>query len=228
MIVGVPNGVLEFFSKVLNLESVSNRIEELPKVGGFESVEVVRFIEKGFKAKLKVQMSLADISRVSKHVHNITLGIAQRIHEYCVALGHLIEDTGWKFSVSLLKEADINWLKQGLRSSYTVIESHMNSKETTVGRRNQVIFAIGKISRHQIYSYDIEEEIHKEFPTTVPETNMGIPAILSELCKSDKPLLQKSDSSNAFIVKDPRYVMCIRVMLFKDNDGRVQKRGFKL
>jgi hypothetical protein len=40
LVVGVPNGVLEYFAKTKNLESVSNRIEELPKVSGLTQADL--------------------------------------------------------------------------------------------------------------------------------------------------------------------------------------------
>lgn len=229
LIVGIPNGVLEFFSKTLNLESVANRIEELPKVRGLTVDEVNKFINLGFCTKLKVKISDNDIIKLSRHIHNVTIGVAQRVHEYCTSLAYVIEDADWIYDSKQLESADRNWLIQGLRASYTVVESHMNSKETTVGRRNQVIYAISKVTSHQFHSGNIEEIIHKEFPSTVPETNMGLGAILNELCRSEKPLIQKSGNTSSFMIKDPRYIMCIRIMLFKNKEKtRVQKISFSL
>jgi len=227
LIVGIPNGVLEFFSKISNIESVSNRISELPKVSGLGQNQVLEIVKRGFVEQLGITLSPAEIGKISKHIFDITLGVAQRVHEYCTHLGHKIEDSNWKFQPDSLEKADQKWLIQGLRASYAVIESHMNSKETAVGRRNQVIFAIGQTRSHQFSVSDVEDIIKREFPETIPETNMGIGAILSELTKSDKPLVQKVGKITAYSIKDPRYIMCIRLVLYKNKDGgRIEKKHF--
>lgn len=226
LIVGVPNGVLQYFSETKNLESVSNRIQEVEKVASLDSGQVMEIIKKGFD-QLSIKITGQTLIDLSDHVWDVTLGIAQRVHEYCECLAYEIEDNEWKFDKTLLQKADLSWLKQGLRQSYHVIETHLNSRETSVARRNQVIYCIAKIRQHQFDSNDIDALIRKEFPTTIPETNMGIGSILGELAKGDSPLLNRNDRNNSYSVRDPRYLMCIRVALYKDQvSERVVKKQF--
>lgn len=227
LIVGIPNGVLQYFSETKNLESVSNRIQEIEKVGNLDSSQVKEIIRKGF-SQLSINITGQTLIDLSDYVWNITLGIAQRVHEYCECLAYEVEDNDWKYDKSLLRKADLLWLKQGLRQSYQVVEGHLNSRETTVARRNQVIYCIAKTKRHQFDSNDIDALIRKEFPNTVPETNMGIGTILGELTKGDTPLLNKNSKSNSYSVRDPRYLMCIRIALYKDHETeKVVKKKFK-
>lgn len=226
LIVGVPNGVLQYFSETKNLESVSNRIQEVEKVASLDSGQVMEIIKKGFD-QLSIKITGQTLIDLSDHVWDVTLGIAQRVHEYCECLAYEVEDNEWKFDKALLQKADLSWLKQGLRQSYHVIETHLNSRETAVARRNQVIYCIAKIRQHQFDSNDIDALIRKEFPTTIPETNMGIGSILGELAKGDSPLLNRNDRNNSYSVRDPRYLMCIRVALYKDQvSERVVKKQF--
>lgn len=226
LIVGVPNGVLQYFSETKNLESVSNRIQEVEKVASLDSGQVMEIIKKGFD-QLSIKITGQTLIDLSDHVWDVTLGIAQRVHEYCECLAYEVEDNEWKFDKVLLQKADLSWLKQGLRQSYHVIETHLNSRETAVARRNQVIYCIAKIRQHQFDSNDIDALIRKEFPTTIPETNMGIGSILGELAKGDSPLLNRNDRNNSYSVRDPRYLMCIRVALYKDQvSERVVKKQF--
>lgn len=226
LIVGIPNGVLQYFRETKNAESVANRITEIDKVSGLDSGQVQSIVSKGFH-QLKISLTGASLKEISDHVWNVTLGTAQRVHEYCELLAYAIEDNAWKFESELLKRADRDWLLGGLRHSFQVVEGHLNSRETSVARRNQVIYCISRIRVHQFDSNIIDKQIRKDFPGTIPETNMGIGAILGELSKGETPLLNRNEKTNSFTVRDSRYLMCIRLMLYKESASqRVVKRNF--
>lgn len=228
LIVGVPNGVLEYFAKTKNLESVANRINELEKVSGLTRLQVGELVGKGFNSQLGYNLNDAQINVISNHVSNVTMGVAQRVHEYCERLAYQIVDADNMFNSSLLVATDLDWLKGGLRQSYVVLEGHLNSRRTTIARRNQVIYAIGKINSHQFDSNQIEKILRTEFPDTVPETNMGIGSILGELASSEAPLLKRNSKTNEYQVSDPRYVMCIRAIVAKDKTTQsVYKKQFQ-
>lgn len=227
MIVGVPNGVLDYFSKTKNLSSVANRIIEIEKVASLDRKQVEEIINRGFN-QLAIFMDRKMKRELIEHVSEITLGVAQRVHEYCECLAYEVEDNDWRYKPELLEVADIEWLKQGMRQSYHVVESHLNSKQTSIARRNQVIYCISKVTSHQFNSKDIDRLIKEEFPSTVPDTNMGIGAIMTELCNGDKPLISKGQN-NTYSVIDPRYLMCVRIILYKDRlSKKVLKKNFKI
>lgn len=226
LIVGIPNGVLQYFRETKNAESVANRIQEIQKVGGLDSGQVLEIIKKGFD-QLGIVVTPAFLAMISDHVWDVTLGIAQRVHEYGELLAYEIEENNWKFDPDSLEQADCAWLVSGLRQCYQVIEGHLNSRETAVARRNQVIYCISKITCHQFDSSDIDLKIREEFPNTVSVTNMGIGSILSELAGGDSPLIIKNEKTNTYFIRDPRYLMCIRVVLYKDKTSeKVVKKNF--
>lgn len=227
LIVGLPCDVIEYFSKSKNSTSVANRIEEIRPVTGLSHNQVDEIIARGFVGALKIKLSPSQLAEISKHVHHVTMGVAQRVHEYCEKLAYNIQDNNWLYEPKLLPLSDHQWLMIGLKQAYSVVENHLNSRDTAIARRNQVIFSIGKINAHQFDSGDIEKIIHKEFPATIPETNMGIGSILTGLSTSQSPLLKRNTKANTYQVLDPRYVMCIRVILQKDSDGKVVKLTFK-
>ena len=226
LIVGVPNGILEYFATTKNLESVSNRLEELPKVGGMSLAMVKTLVERGFKNLLEINLSPEEIDTIASHIHYCTMGIAQRTQEYCERLAYKLEDNKNVFRPDVLNETDLEWLKMGLRQSYTVIESNLNSKKTTIARRNQVVYCIGKINTHQFDSSKIAEKVREEFPETAKENSMDIGGILSELTTSNPPLLKKNPKTNEYRLADPRYSMCIRTMLRKQSNGIIDKLSF--
>ncbi len=227
LIVGLPCDVIEYFSRSKNSTSVANRIEEIRNVTGLSRNQVDKIVTKGFVGALQIKLSPTQLDEISKHVHHVTMGVAQRVHEYCEKLAYKIYDNKWVYDSSLLHVADYEWLRIGLKQSYSVVEHHLNSRDTSIARRNQVIYSIGKVTAHQFDSGDIVKIIHKEFPSTIPETNMGIGSILTGLSTSSSPLLKRNSKMNTYQVLDPRYVMAIRVILQKDAAGRVAKLSFK-
>ena len=229
LLIAVPNEVLQYFSHAKNPSSVGNRIDEIPRITGLSGLQVRDFTERGFVKNLKVKIPERDIKSLSRHIYTITLGIPQRMHEYCEGLAYCIEDNNWNYKSELLEDADYMWLQKGLRECYTVVESHLNSDETSDGRRNQVIYALGRISTHQIDTQQIAAVISQDFPKNKPDSNSGIGRVLSHLCRGDKPILKKLSSSSFFVFTDPRYLMCIRIMLcIEPNTERVRKKAFRL
>lgn len=225
LVVGVPNGVLQYFRETKNSESVANRISEIRKVDGLDSGQVQQLLRKGFD-QLDIELQSLEIISISDHIWSVTLGIAQRVHEYCESLAYAISDNGWRYDPKLLDKADNDWLINGLRQCYSAIEGHLNSRDTTVARRNQVIYCIGKTTGHQFDANDIDKIVRNEFPGKVAN-NMGIGNILADLSSGITPIISKNERSNSYSVRDPRYLMCIRVMLKKDpSDLKVIKKNF--
>jgi AAA domain len=225
LIVGIPTGVLDYFSQTKNLESVSNRIEEMPRVAGLSPAMVRTLSSRGFNNLLGLGLTDPELEQIANHVSHITLGVAQRVHEYCAKLAKLIAGDRNRFSDTLLEKADRDWLLMGLRQSYTVVESHLNSKKTTIARRNQVIYCIGHLELHQFDSNDIKARVEENFPETVVDNHMGIGSILSELASGKNPLLAKNPSTNEYRIVDPRYLMYIRVTLSLDPQTKAIRKG---
>jgi len=229
LIVGVPNEVMQYFSAAKNPSSVGNRIEEIRRVSGLEFTQVRDLVRQGLTNQLKISINANDMKLIARHIFEITLGVPQRIHEYCECLAYIIEDDNWNYDPDQLGVSDNKWLIKGLRESYTAISSHLNSDETSDGRRNQVIYALGINTAHHIDTQKIGEIISREFPNTAPDSNSGIGRVLAHLSKGDVPILKAIDNSSSYVFSDPRHLMCIRVILVKNPaTEKIRKKGFKL
>lgn len=228
LIVGVPDGVIEYFAKTKNLTSVANRIQEVNKVGGLTRKEVGALVLKGFSL-LQYKVLTSHLGAMVRHIHHVTLGVPQRVHEYCEFLAYEVEDgKGRLFRKEFLELADGEWWKQSFRQSYVVLKNHLNSRDTRVARRNQAIYVIGQSNKLQFDSGYLDTQIRKEFPSTVPKTNMGIANILSELSSGKTPLIKKLAGSNDYCASDPLLLVCIRLMLYKDSQtGKVIQKKFQ-
>jgi hypothetical protein len=229
LLVGVPNEVQKYFTNSKNVSSVSNRIKELPRVSGLSKYQVEEFVEKGFIKYLKINLSEKELGKISTHVYNVTLGVAQKVNEYCECLAFEFEDNHYTYFDNILYNTDRNWLFNGLRSSYAIIETYLNSTETGKIRRNQVIYSLSKTNSHQITTNEISQILQDEFTNSKFSSNSGIGRILSMLSKGENPLLKKVTHTDSYIITDPLYLMCIRIMLNKDYETeKVYKKNFTL
>ncbi|MBS4067686.1 MAG: AAA family ATPase [Sulfurimonas sp.] len=224
LIVGLPLDIFEYFSKTKNMESVSNRLIELPRVQGLLKEQVQTIVQNGFNDLLKYKISETHIRLIFEETFDITMGIAQKVHEFCELLAQEIEDNN-KFEIPLIEKAKLEWLLQGLRQSYKVVETNLNDRKTKVSRKNQVVYIIGWMSMHQFDATKIENEIKVKFKKSVPATKMGIKDILTQLSNSSSPLLRKNSKTQEYSLIDPRYAMCIRIMLYESNE-EIKKRQF--
>ncbi len=228
LIVGTPSGVIEYFSKVPNSDSVSNRLIELPKVTGLSEKQVSEFVKKGYVGELGLSLSDADLITISDHVSNVTLGIAQRVHEYCKYLGYCIEDNDGRYDASLLADADRRWMAEGMRHSYFVVSSRLGRSINVTSRKDQVIFAIGLIRGHMLDAGMIETVVRANFQDAQRVVNLGVAAILRDLSRGDNPLLVLNGGGK-YRVADPRYLMCIRLIVVKSrSEGKIIKKVFSI
>ena len=144
------------------------------------------------------------------------------MHEYCLELAFISEETHHITEIDI-NQADDDWLKKSQYFAYSVVESHMNERDTKAGRRNQTIFALSLCEGEQFKASEVEELLRQEFPESTGGTILNIPQILSQLSKGERPLIRRSPKGDAFAFTDPRYRMVLRAML-KKNEERVEKR----
>ena len=214
LIVGTPARIRDYFSKTPILQPVGNRIHEVEEVGPLSPSQVEQLVTRGFFELLGFDLVPAELRQISTHVLRVTLGTAQHIHEYCEQLAYLISDNKKRFVPDHLGRADRAWLKIGLRESYDVIESQMNVRETKVGRRNQVLFALGAMPTKSFTSAALETKVRTEFPdSTANAEQLGVGQLLVELTQERNPIVRRSRKSNEFEFTHPRFLMCIRTML---------------
>jgi hypothetical protein len=215
LIVGVPSEVVEYYQRIENLEPVTNRVTELPALTSLNWGQIEDFVQRGYVGHLKITLSATQIKEIASHVADVTLGIAQRLHEYCEILGHNIEDSEWSFDSALLDVSDRQFLSSCLKKAYTVVNGCMNERKTKTGRRNQVLFALGKIKPAEFDVREVETMVRDEFPVTTSDTTLAIGQMMAELSEGAAPLLRRSPKGSIYRFSDPRYLMCIRVMLRK-------------
>src|SRR5258708_1651341 len=223
LIVGVPAGVTEYFSKLKNLHTVANRLQEISEVGSLSDGQVKALVTKGLLDQLHIQIDDFDFENWQDHIYAVTLGVAQRVHEYCEQLAYVAEEADWKGALRQIDQADVNWLRIGLKESYGVVEALMNERETKAGRRNQVLYAVGRINTKTFTPTRVEEILRNHFPKSTERVTLAVAQILAELAERTNSILRRTPKGDAFQFTDPRFAMAIRVMLKKSDDERVLK-----
>ncbi len=228
LLVGVPSCILEYFARLKNLSTVSNRVNELHEVSCFTFSQVSALVENGFNHLLKLKIPKNILDEWKTHIYEITLGNPQRVHEYCEVLAYALEDNSGIPAADLTIKADGNWIRKGLRESYSVVASLMNERETEKGRKNQVLYTLGKITTHCFSSKMLSEKLRKEFPESTIGITLNINKILSDLAVRTPSIIKKSSNGSNFEFTDPRYLMVLRTILKKHRGGTVHKLAFKI
>ncbi|MPM28325.1 hypothetical protein SDC9_74846 [bioreactor metagenome] len=220
LIIGVPSGVLDYFSEIKSSVTVANRLQEISEVASLSKDQVNDLTNKGFIDLLKSDIDLGTFAKWQDHIYLATIGIAQRVHEYCLQLAYILEQNNWKGTIEDLQIADKKWLKQGMLKSYQVISSLMNERETKTGRRNQVLYALSKTNSRTISATQIEELVRAEFVNSTKGVILGISQIMaSDLSGGSNPIIKRTSSKGAdYEFVDPMYLMCLRVALRKDGE----------
>lgn len=224
VLVGTPSELREYFEKTTNRNTVANRLVEIPEVGALKEDQTKQFVEKGFLQQLNVKFSADLLEEFQQHIYWVTDGIPQFLHEFCLELAILIREDSWLPQPLHLTTANRRWLNSSLLSTYTTIEELMNSRETKVLRKNQVLFALGRVQQETFRTNLIEELVRTEFPRSTSEVALDIGGILSLIARQ-KPSPIKRTKDLQYRFTTPKFKLCIRVMLTKRNE-RVDKVDF--
>lgn len=214
LIVGVPSGVKEYF--LATNPSVANRVAEISEVSSLSEQQVAALVKKGFIDLLKVNVGNGTLAHWQLHVSRVTMGFAQHVQEYCEQLGYVVEDAEWSGTDAQLVEADGHWLKRGLSQASVLIASWMNERETKIGRRNQVLYVLGKIDKRVVSINEVETMLRSEFPKSTADTTLAVGQMLGELANGGKPIIKRSAKGSSYEFKDARFAMALRVLLQKD------------
>ena len=228
LLVGVPSGIKEYFNKTPSKRTIANRLVEIDEVSRLSRKESNELISRGFLTELRYEFESNEEAEIINHIEHVTDRIPQAVQEYCLELALLASKTG-KVRKAFLPSADKSWLKSSLNAAYTVVENQLNVRETTLQRRNQVIYVLGQMEEQEFKAAQVEGRVRDVFYAgNVLAPIGGVPGALGELSDPTRnegsgALLRKTPRGDAFMFLDPQYRMCIRAMLKMGHDGGVEK-----
>ncbi len=221
-IVGVPTDIKQMLVKAANVTTIANRVIEVSEVARLTSVEAKQLMQRGFEQKLKCQFTI-DKSVFYKEAAWKTDRIAQHVHEYCLAVAQFAVDNDYVIDGAVVAQAESEWLLQTLSADYVAVEHNMNARKTTAGRRNQTLYSLGACDEETFKYTDIEEIIRLEFPNSTQDVKLNIAGNLAALASGAKSIIRRTPKGDAYRFISPKYRMCLRTMLLKTDDERVEK-----
>ena len=214
LLVGVPSEIKDYFLQ--NHSSVANRLNEISEVSSLTRKQVAALVQKGYEELLKIHFPEGLLTIWQEHIYKVTMGFAQHVQEYCEQLGYIVEDNNWSATLDQLKAADRQWLKGGLNHASGAIESLMNERETKIGRRNQVLYVLGKLDKKTFHVAEIESLLREEFPVSTADVQLAIGQMLAELSGGKTPIIKRSPKGGTYQFRDARFAMAVRALLQKD------------
>ena len=224
LVVGIPADVREYFGSIQNRHAVSNRLQEISEVGRLDRQQAHALIRKGLCDELKVTLTPEELANVQEHITWVTDGIPQCLHEYCLELAYLLQDERWIFRQELLVNADRKWLSKALSKNYATVEEQMNERDTRAGRRNQVLYCLGRVQTDTFRYSDIEVILRSEFPSSTANITLDVPGVLAQIARTQQGPIKRTPKGDSYRFTDPRFKMCIRAMLNKSDEkvGKVE------
>jgi hypothetical protein len=217
-IVGVPSEIRDYLASHSAIETVSNRLVELPEVARLSQSEAHSLVTRGFGA-LKIVAS----EDVIKEIVWKTDRIAQHLHELGLECAQCVYGKGGNLDREKLTVALGYWVNSSLSAVREVVDQHLNARDTKAGRRNQVIYALGCLKIEDFKYTDVEEAVRHEFSANTQGVTLNVTQTLSALAKGDFPVIKRVPKGDAYRFVNPKVKIAIRVLLRKSEAGKAEK-----
>ncbi|MBW6507859.1 MAG: AAA family ATPase [Rhodobacteraceae bacterium] len=217
-IVGVPSDIRDYLAEHSAIETVANRVVEIPEVARLTQHESEMLVEKGFSLlniacdKRLVLEIIWKTDRIAQHLHELGLEIAQR----CAMAGSAVSD-------EILETSIVSWVASSFSSVREALDHNLNARDTKAGRRNQVIYALGCLKLEDFKYTDVEEAVRKEFSESTRGVTLNVVQTLSALAGGDFPLIKRVPKGDAYRFVNPKLKIAIRVILHKVSSGKAEK-----
>lgn len=221
LIVGVPRDLKQLVARVGNANTIANRLIEIPEVARMTLDEAKSLMKKGFEAELRCEFQ-TNKNTLYEDMCWKTDRIAQQIHELCLKIALEAQRNNNVINDDIVNKAERKWLEESFSSDLGVIENLMNSRETKVGRKNQVIYSLGKCDKEDFKHSDIERIVRDEFDVE-ENINLNLPQMLAKFAKAENPLIRRTPKNDAYRFVSPKLKMVIRAGLQLDNEHKVVK-----
>lgn len=226
IIIGATKDIHKYFLNLPNINTIENRIFELPEVSTLSTLQCFELIERGFR-KLDIYFETSElVEKYKNEITRATGGIPQRLHELCLETSVLCKENQWSAREEFIEIAKKNWITTSLNKNYVSMTKILKYDASANSRRNQVLYCVAQKDNITFKSSEIDEDIKNEFAESTKEINIVSTKQLNELCRTTPPLLEKIENTNEYSFVDFKYALCLRAILYKE-DERVLKYDFE-
>lgn len=236
LLIGVPDDIQRYFQNNDYSQTISNRIVEIPEVERMSPNEAERLIRRGFEDLLNYKIQNQEIIKKDKFgktqriisfdvVKNIAWQadyIPQYIHELCLHISKRSSKNS-VVDVASLRYGIYDWIRTSFTSDYGTVESKLNSRQTRAGRRNQVIFSLGRIGSLDFRANDVEDKVREFFSNPTKDVILNVNQIMIELSEGTNSLIKRTPKGDAYRFSSPKLKVCVRCMLDRSDDEKVVK-----
>jgi hypothetical protein len=216
VVVAATSDIQSYFKKVSNINTIDNRVMELPEIRTLTTQQSFELVERGF-SKLDITFqSSRDKQMYKEKIAWVTGGVPQRLHEFCLELSIMCKENDWTAKEEYLQVATKTWLTTSLSKNYAAISRIFVYDTQKISRKNQVLFCLGLKEKEQFTSSEIAQDMCNEFPNSTGDTKLNPTKIMNNLCKTDPIILHKDEDTKKYKFADNKFILCLRSMLFKD------------
>lgn len=223
LIVGVPGDIRTLIARAGNAATISNRLTEIPEVARMTVSEARTLMHQGLEGQLGLEIEGGDADALYEKLCFLTDRIAQQIHEICLKLAYESIDAGGIITEQTLRAAEISWADDTLSADWAVIQSHMNVKGSAAGRKNQLLYALGRHDLEDFRYTDIEPILREEFPDSTRGVGLNVAGMLTTFSSATNPILRRTPNQDAYRFVSPKLRMALRTRLQKTSSQGVVK-----
>ncbi|NID17249.1 ATP-binding protein [Luteibacter yeojuensis] len=229
LLVGTSNDIRSYITQASNSNTVTNRLMEIPEVARLSDDQARVLATRGFIEILGYTIEPHREFNLKYYVNEIIYYadlIPQYLQDICLQIAFRAQENGNVIDFSAFDKGRHDWVRASLISELSVVEFNMNSRTTKIGRKNQVIYALGACKNYDLTSNEIELIIRREFPNSCKDVVLNVPQLLSELASSQKPLIRRTPRGDAYRFVDPKLRMIIRLKMTKIAGEQLYLRPF--
>ena len=222
-IVGVPADIREYLSEQPHAAAVATRISEIEEVARMTENEARSLLEHGFKL-LRLQFPQGDVGEeVILRLLHVSDRIALELQELGLLVSLRARENEGVIERLVIEDAIAGWIKKYHSAACMAIEARMSRRESTRGRRSQILYCLGKIETHDFWATDLAAMVRAEFPNSADWLPLEFRGIFDSLLIGSNPIVKRVARSDAFRIASAKYRMAIRSLLGKAADGSVYK-----
>lgn len=215
IVVAATSDIQSYFKKVRNVNTLDNRIIELPEIRTLSTQQSFELVERGF-SRLDILFDSKELKEYFKtEIAWITGGVPQRLQEFCLELSLVCEENNWVAKKEFITIAVKTWLSTSLNKNYAAISKIFSHDTKKISRKNQVLFCLGLRENEIFNSAEITKDMIEEFSESIKNKNPNVTKILNGFCLTDPIILYKDDNTKKYRFADNKFTLCLRSMMYK-------------